>query len=134
MDEESGLIYLRARYYNPDTGRFTQEDPAKDGTNWYAYAGNNPIHYSDPAGFVMDGDNELSEGAQIYTNYYGSQWEKSKENYDTCVAAGDTVGALAAQQEMEDWHDKAEDISKLDSEGKIKAILYDVPLYAQGYG
>ena len=26
-DRESGTYYLRARYYNPGTGRFTQEDP-----------------------------------------------------------------------------------------------------------
>ena len=37
-----------------------------------------------------------------------------------------------AQKEMEDWHDKAEDIRRLDAEGKIKATLYDVPLYSQG--
>ena len=79
MDEESGLIYLRARYYDSNTGRFTQEDSARDGLNWYAYVGNNPIQYTVPTGLVMDGDDELSEGAQIYTSYYGSQWEKSKE-------------------------------------------------------
>ena len=50
MGEESGLIYLRARYYDPGTGRFTQEDPIKDGLNWYVYAGNNPIMFVDPSG------------------------------------------------------------------------------------
>ena len=49
-DEETGNIYLRARYYDPSTGRFLSEDPAKDGTNWYAYAGNNPVLYVDPTG------------------------------------------------------------------------------------
>ena len=53
MDEESGLIYLRARYYDPNTGRFTQADPAKDGANWYVYAGNNPIRFFDPTGNVV---------------------------------------------------------------------------------
>lgn len=28
-----------------------QEDPIKDGYNWYAYCGNNPVIYSDPLGF-----------------------------------------------------------------------------------
>ena len=36
-DSESGNIYLRARYYNSETGRFISEDPAKDGVNWYVY-------------------------------------------------------------------------------------------------
>lgn len=42
-DSESGLVYLRARYYNSETGRFTIEEPAKDSVNWYTYCGNNPI-------------------------------------------------------------------------------------------
>ena len=29
-DETTGLYYLRARYYDPTTGRFTQQDPAED--------------------------------------------------------------------------------------------------------
>ena len=50
FDQESGLIYLRARYYDPSAGRFTSEDPIQDGDNWYIYASNNPILYSDPFG------------------------------------------------------------------------------------
>jgi RHS repeat-associated protein len=42
-DETTGLYYLRARYYDPKTGRFTQEDPIKDGGNWYSYCGGNPV-------------------------------------------------------------------------------------------
>ena len=53
FDYESGLIYLRARYYDPALGRFTQEDPAKDGGNWYIYAGNNPIKFIDPSGLRL---------------------------------------------------------------------------------
>ena len=42
-DSESGNIYLRARYYNSETGRFISEDPAKDGVNWYVYCGGDPV-------------------------------------------------------------------------------------------
>ena len=49
-DAESGYIYLRNRYYDPDIGRFITEDPAKDGTNWYVYCGNNPVMFGDPLG------------------------------------------------------------------------------------
>ena len=49
-DEESGLIYLRNRYYDPSIGRFISEDLIKDGLNWYAYCGGNPINYVDPWG------------------------------------------------------------------------------------
>ena len=40
FDEETGFIYLRARYYDPAIGRFISLDPAKDGLNWYVYCGN----------------------------------------------------------------------------------------------
>ncbi|MBU3978759.1 RHS repeat-associated core domain-containing protein [Patescibacteria group bacterium] len=56
QDPESNLYYLRARYYDPATGRFISRDPVK-GTltnpqtqNPYAYAGNDPINNSDPSG------------------------------------------------------------------------------------
>lgn len=49
-DEESGLVYLRNRYYDPEIGRFITEDPAKDGDNWYAYCAGNPVSYIDPSG------------------------------------------------------------------------------------
>ena len=49
-DFESETIYLRARYYSPSHGRFTQVDTARDGLNWYAYCGNNPIAFVDPWG------------------------------------------------------------------------------------
>jgi len=49
-DEETGFIYLRNRYYDPSTGRFINEDPIKDGLNWYVYCSNNPIRYVDPSG------------------------------------------------------------------------------------
>jgi len=52
FDKETGNIYLRARYYDPLTSRFISEDPARQGTNWYIYANNNPILYIDPSGMV----------------------------------------------------------------------------------
>ncbi|MBA4294151.1 hypothetical protein C0431_14410 [bacterium] len=51
-DDESGLIYMRARYYEPETGRFVSEDPAMDGSNWYVYCGNDPINKVDFTGLV----------------------------------------------------------------------------------
>ncbi|MCS6861763.1 MAG: hypothetical protein NZT92_15775 [Abditibacteriales bacterium] len=46
-DEESGLIYMRARYYEPTTGRFVSGDPGMDGVNWYVYAVDNPVNMVD---------------------------------------------------------------------------------------
>ncbi len=49
-DAETGWVYLRNRYYNPETGRFINEDPARDGSNWYVYCKNNPVTFVDPWG------------------------------------------------------------------------------------
>ena len=52
-DQEMGQYYLRARYYNPVVGRFTQEDVHRgDGLNLYAYCHNNPVIYYDPSGYT----------------------------------------------------------------------------------
>ena len=50
-DAESGLTYLRARYYDPGTAQFLTVDPAYDSTNSrYGYATNNPLNGTDPTG------------------------------------------------------------------------------------
>ena len=49
-DQESGFIYLRNRYYDSETGRFINEDPARSGGNWYSYCSGNPIMFWDPSG------------------------------------------------------------------------------------
>ena len=52
-DIETGLYYAQHRYYDPSLGRFLSPDPAKDGENWYVYAGNNPLRFVDPTGLVI---------------------------------------------------------------------------------
>ena len=54
-DSETGLIYLRNRYYDSSTGRFITEDPAKDGVNWYSYCGGDPVNAVDPWGLKTNG-------------------------------------------------------------------------------
>jgi RHS repeat-associated protein len=50
-DPETGLIYMRARYYDPQTGQFLNRDPAVAITGQpYAYARNNSINSTDPSG------------------------------------------------------------------------------------
>jgi RHS repeat-associated protein len=50
QEDETGLVYMRARYYEPTTGRFISEDPARDGVNWYLYADGNPVGRVDASG------------------------------------------------------------------------------------
>ena len=48
--DTGGLVYMRARYYDPAAGRFVSEDPSKNGDNWYAYCNNNPVNLIDENG------------------------------------------------------------------------------------
>ena len=53
--DPTGLYYLRARQYDPATGRFLGRDPAPDGINQpylspYVYARNGPTRFTDPSG------------------------------------------------------------------------------------
>ena len=58
-DEETGLTYLRARYYDPTTGRFLSRDPFEGFNDQpitlhdYLYAGANPVNAIDPSGEVF---------------------------------------------------------------------------------
>ena len=52
-DSETGLFYLNARYYDPSTQRFTQEDTYwgdNSQMNLYGYCGANPVMFTDPSG------------------------------------------------------------------------------------
>jgi RHS repeat-associated protein len=50
--DEAGTLYRRERYYEPTTGRFTQEDPIglAGGLNLYGFASGDPVNLADPFG------------------------------------------------------------------------------------
>jgi RHS repeat-associated protein len=52
-DAETGLQYLRARFYDPATGQFLSRDPIEGLTRQpYSYARQNPLNLVDPSGLV----------------------------------------------------------------------------------
>jgi RHS repeat-associated protein len=58
FDTETGLYYDRARYLDPTTGRFVNEDPLafNAGLNFYDYVNGDPTNLSDPKGLFGSGD------------------------------------------------------------------------------
>lgn len=56
MNDENGLLYMRARYYDPEVGRFITKDPIgfEERVNLYTYVGNNPNRFIDPSGLCVN--------------------------------------------------------------------------------
>jgi RHS repeat-associated protein len=82
-DRETGLNYVRARYYDPKTRRFISEDPIglEGGINEYQFASGDPINHSDPTGlddwYDGGGVTCIIRGTRTYTggNLTGSTIE-----------------------------------------------------------
>jgi RHS repeat-associated protein len=86
-DADVGLYYYNARWYDPAQGRFTTEDPIRDGQNWYAYCGNNPMTYTDPTG-LLSPEEEYEQAMELGNEVYGSSTSsqsgsEAKEEVDT---------------------------------------------------
>lgn len=96
-DTESGLVYMQARYYDPDIAAFISNDPkaAEAGRletfSRYGYASANPIRYTDPNG-KQSWCTPRNCGAQ---SYLAASQEASyiKDNFDAVVEVKGAYGA-----------------------------------------
>jgi len=109
-DKETATVYLRARYYNPTTGRFISRDSYLGrrsdplSLNLYTYCRNNPLRYIDPSGH-----DAVEAAAFKYNNprptHINSAWDA---------------------KQLQKWDNKFNDL--LNSAPKINS-QYDVTLY-----
>ena len=89
MDPTTGIYDYGFRDYAPELARFTTVDPIKDGNNWYAYVGNDPVNFVDPLGLAR----AAGTGTPIVptVNHSPTSWEQ-----DAGIAAFGAAGTLAS--------------------------------------
>ncbi len=113
-EDETGLVYMRARYYEPLTGRFISEDPSRDGVNWYLYADGNPVGKVDAEGTSSQPDlweltklgNKWRIGALVFyfltklANLHGLDWAGWKAIQHVLEGIEALVASLAGLSNM----------------------------------
>jgi len=109
-DSDAGLYYFNARWYDPELGRFTTEDPIKDGGNWYAYVGNRPLVATDPSGLLKkhkkNNSITLEEGDYFYEGAEAAGWGDGRDDYKKAITQGvitDPEGKLVLDADK--WFD-----------------------------
>ena len=115
QDEDLGLTYMQARYYDPVIGRFYSNDPvgytAKNPVmsfNRYLYVNNNPYKYTDPDGkFIFTA---IAVGLIAYSAYEGYQ-------------DGGATGALAEASGYNDAMDSVSSFQSGDYSGAAVAAV-----------
>jgi RHS repeat-associated protein/uncharacterized repeat protein (TIGR01451 family) len=100
VHDETGLMFMRARYYDPLLGRFATADPIgfKGGElNLYVYARNSPTDANDPSGLVFE---DFEEGLQSLA---GKAARQPGAVCDTSNAAGGAKMQCTEQQAAQGW-------------------------------
>ena len=96
-DPDLGLYYLRARYYNPLTGRFMSRD-LEDGQrsdpstlHKYLYAGGDPVNAKDPSGRASEEEEPLID-VQIMKNVRAVlRFAKQVDRFYACLEFGTSL-------------------------------------------
>src|SRR5262249_45320883 len=101
-NDGTGLIFLRARYYNSQIGRFISEDPAGfagSGPNLYGYVYDNPLGFRDPYGFAVCDQTCLDQIDVLEKKFPGSSFNNG------VLTIPQTPDAVAQALSSDGYHD-----------------------------
>jgi lysozyme len=104
-----GFVYMRNRWYDPQTGRFLTQDPIglAGGVNLYSYAGNNPVSFSDPFGLCPKckiddaGKAFIAKEEGFRANVYADPGGRRTIGFGHLIMPGENIqGPLTREQGM----------------------------------
>ncbi|RJP64387.1 MAG: RHS repeat-associated core domain-containing protein, partial [Candidatus Abyssobacteria bacterium SURF_17] len=98
----SGLYYYRARWYDPQLGRFMTQDPIGllGGPNLYAYVGGNPLNWRDPYGLCIEKAIDWMMNEFVVPGPYGSP---SPDDWGDWVSLPYEAGKFGEGWEDAEW-------------------------------
>jgi RHS repeat-associated protein len=101
--DQSGLMYMRNRYYDPMLGGFTQQDPIglAGGLNLYGFAGGDPVNFSDPFGLCPSEDENPADCPTHEEGEEGGQCKNSSGDPASCPDMGKVIQWLDENAEDE---------------------------------
>jgi RHS repeat-associated protein len=97
FDQETNLLFYRARYYDASSGRFLSGDPIRyeAGMNFYAYVRDNPLVYNDPLGLY--GWYDVLQAWNHYCWGPPTPWTANFDSINWGTTVLDVWGAIRAQ-------------------------------------
>jgi RHS repeat-associated protein len=132
LDEEDGLYYYRARYFDGEKGRFLQRDPLEyvNSLNLYEYVRSAPTFYDDPSGMICKGG-----------TWSRTPWGKGINNNKTKLGVGFVTAQFSFTPEFSVSKCTAECCAESKNPGKemtdysgTAAIAWDASISAASWG
>jgi RHS repeat-associated protein len=128
-DNDTGLIYLRAREYDPAMGQFLTVDPDVTETQEpYGYAADNPVNESDPTGLcaAAEAANEIGP-SNLPGNLPGASksdchkwWSEAKRKYNRLRSKltdlereGPQSAKAVVEKHVQSWNEQVRNLRKI---------------------
>jgi RHS repeat-associated protein len=92
-DGATGLTYFGARWYDAESGKFLSRDPIRDGWNWHAYVGGDPVNYVDPWGLMKsEGNKDIADIAKSWAEKErGERLTSEEADFQRAIGIGEMV-------------------------------------------
>ena len=142
-DEDSGLIYFRARYYDPTTGEFTSRDPLEYVDGMSLMRGYLAMQKVDPSGYSSCASTDCSQALNEKNVYIDAvtEWD---DIYETMIPpderTGDSIRSIIPKRKdkstgsVRDFLDALGEFVKEKSDGQTSECISQLRIRTHGHG